>query len=168
MSRLNASGHFDRIARTTVFVLVIVLASAAQAFAGGTPEGVVNSSDGIAIDGYDPVAYFTLGKPTLGESQYSFEWDGAQWYFASQEHLRMFAEEPDRYAPSYGGYCAFAAARNQVADGDPELWTIHGGRLFLNLNDSYHGRFRDDIESNIDKADANWSGLRADLEDATP
>lgn len=134
--------------------------------AAGEHEGAVNTTDGVAIRSYDPVAYFTLGEPTEGSEQYSYEWDGAEWHFASAEHRDRFAEDPEAYAPRYGGYCAYAASQNEVADGDPELWTIHDGRLYLNLNARFQRRFRDDLPGNIASADANWPGLREELEAA--
>ncbi|MFW6313865.1 MAG: YHS domain-containing (seleno)protein [Spirochaetota bacterium] len=94
---------------------VLLLVPAAMSFAGGEHEGVVNTTDGVAIEGYDPVAYLTLGEPTQGSDAYVHEWDGAQWWFASAEHLGMFEADPQRYAPRYGGYCSFAATRNEIA-----------------------------------------------------
>ncbi len=142
----------------------LLMGVAGFAVAGGTPEGVVNTTDGIAIAGYDPVAYFTLGEATEGDPQYSFEWDNAEWHFVSTEHRDMFADDPQRYAPHYGGYCAYAASQSQVQPADPQLWTIHNGRLFLNLNQDFQDQFRADIDTNIQEADRNWPALRAGLE----
>lgn len=156
-----------RAGRRMSLVAAIAMFPVSVAVAGGTPEGVVNASEGIAIGGYDPVAYFELGEPTVGSAAHSFDWDGAEWRFASAEHRDRFSANPERYAPAYGGYCAFAAAENQVAIGDPELWTIHDGRLFLNLNARFQRQFRDDIDANIERADSNWPELRAGLADST-
>lgn len=153
--------------RLMALIVVLALVPVAVAFTGGTPEGVVNSSEGIAIDGYDPVAYFTLGEPTVGSADHALEWDGAEWRFASAEHLELFADDPERYAPGYGGYCAFAASQNRIAIGDPELWTIHEGRLFLNLNERFQRQFREDIAANIELADENWPALRTELAEST-
>ena len=75
----------------------------------------------------------------------------------------MFADDPERYAPKFGGYCAFAASQGQVAEGDPELWTIHDHRLYLNLNERFQRRFREDLPGNIAAAEENWPALRAEL-----
>jgi len=151
------------IGRLCAVAAVLLLVPAAMAFAGGDHEGVINTTDGVAIEGYDPVAYFTLGEPTQGSDVHVHEWDGAQWWFASAEHLEMFASDPERYAPRYGGYCSFAAARNQVATGDPLLWTIEDDRLYLNLNERFQRQFRDDLPGNIAAADENWPALRERL-----
>ena len=148
-------------------VLVLMALPAALAVAGGEHEGVVNATDGVAIGGYDPVAYFADGAPTEGNEAHAYDWDGATWWFTSAEHRELFVAEPERYAPRYGGYCAFAAARNQVAEGDPELWTIHDGRLYLNFNDRTHRQFLADLPNQVEAADANWPALRAELAAST-
>ena len=158
--------RLDRRAAVSVLALALMVLPTAWAVAGGRQEGPVNTTDGVAIRGYDPVAYFTLGEATEGNAEYTFDWDGAEWHFASAEHRDLFAHDPQRYAPQYGGYCAFAAAQNQVADGDPALWTIHDDRLYLNLNTRVERQFRDDLPGNIAAATANWPGLRARLEAA--
>ncbi len=156
----------SRAGRLVLLATLLAILPAAWAFAGGQHEGPVNTTDGIAIQGYDPVAYHTLGEPTEGSSRFSADWDDATWYFISAEHRDLFAKDPERYAPHYGGYCAQAAAQDQVAEGDPEIWTIEGGRLFLNYNNRYQRRFRSDLPGNIASADRNWPGLRAGLIEA--
>ena len=85
----------------------------------------------LAIKGYDPVAYFTDGKPTPGDPQYEHEWDGAVYRFASAEHLDMFKADPERYAPQHGNYCTVAMSRGKKVFADPNSWLIHEGRLYL-------------------------------------
>jgi len=114
---------------------------------------------GVAIEGYDPVAYFTDGKPVEGEKKHSFEWRGATWRFASAEHRDAFAAEPEKYAPVYGGYCAYAVANDSLAGIDPEAWTIHDGRLYLNYSLAIREKWLQDLPGYIAKADANWPGL---------
>ena len=155
------------MAAGAILLTVVALVPAAVAVAGGSHEGAVNTTDGVAIRGYDTVAYFTTGEPARGSEAYVVEWDGAEWRFASAEHRDLFSADPERYAPRYGGHCAYAAARNQIADGDPLLWTIHDGRLYLNLNSSVERRFRESIESEVAAAEANWPALRARLSTTT-
>ena len=128
--------------------------SAAPALAGGwfTP-------DGVAINGTDPVAYFTEGRPVEGSPQHSVEYDGATWHFASAANAEAFRADPARYAPQYGGYCAWAAAQGYLADTHPNAWTIHEGRLYLNANRLIRARWELDIPGFIEKADANWPSL---------
>jgi YHS domain-containing protein len=109
-----------------------------------------------AIRGYDAVAYFTEGKPVKGLDEFSFYYMGAEWKFASRTHLEMFRADPEAYAPQYGGYCAYAVANGDTASAEPELWTIHNGKLYLNYNRSINNRFREDIDSYIKQADQNW------------
>ncbi len=169
---MNQNGGFDAhqvIARFAVRILAVaalLVVPAMAVSASGQHEGVVHTTDGVAIAGYDPVAYFTLGAPTRGRAEFAAEWDGAVWWFSSADHRDRFIADPEEYAPQYGGYCAQAAAQNRVADGNPELWTIEGGRLFLNYNERFQRRFRTDLAGNIAAADRNWPGLRAELGEA--
>ena len=89
------------------------------------------AQDNLAIKGYDPVAYFTDGKPTPGDPQYQLEWDGAVYRFASAEHLDMFKADPERYVPQHGNYCTVAMSRGKKVFADPNSWLIHEGRLYL-------------------------------------
>ena len=100
-----------------------------------TAGGVVSASSftGTAIEGYDPVAYFTEGHPVEGESGFAHDWMDATWYFASAENRDQFAADPDRYAPQYGGYCAWAVARGYTAKIDPEAWKIVDGKRLPQL-----------------------------------
>ena len=109
-----------------------------------------------AVSGYDTVAYFTLGEPTPGSDEFSYEYKGATWKFSSQEHMDMFIAEPEKYEPQYGGYCAYAMARGNRASAEPDLWTIHDDKLYLNLNKRVIERWRGKKEEYIEKADAEW------------
>lgn len=116
---------------------------------------------GVAIDGYDPVAYFTDGKPVEGSKEFAFDWNGATWHFASAAHRDLFAAAPTKYAPQYGGYCAWAVSQGSTADIDPEAWKIEGGRLFLNYSVEVQKKWAADIPGNVALADANWPKLLA-------
>jgi len=110
----------------------------------------------VAIHGVDPVAYFTDGKPVEGSKQFSYEWKGANWLFASAEHRDLFAQDPEKYAPQYGGYCAYAVAKNSTADIEPDAWTIRDGKLYLNYNADIQKKWLEDPDGYIAKADAYW------------
>ncbi|MFN2312513.1 MAG: YHS domain-containing (seleno)protein [Spirochaetia bacterium] len=119
-------------------------------------RGTVNSKKGLAIHGYDPVAYFTQGCALLGDPRYSHTWNGAVWQFASTEHRDLFAADPQRYAPQYGGYCAWAMSKGSVVGIDPHAWHIEDNRLFLNYNARINRRFLKDLPTRIRAADENW------------
>ena len=110
------------------------------------------------IRGYDPVAYFTEGKPMPGKEDITYEWKGAKWMFATAEHRDLFAADPEKYAPQYGGYCAYAASVGWAETIDPEKWTIVDGKLYLNDPSAYE-RWLSDIPNYIAKADKNWKEL---------
>jgi hypothetical protein len=117
----------------------------------------VNSNwRGIAIHGYDAVAYFTDGKAVEGASDFTFAWQGATWRFASAEHQKAFAADPVKYAPQYGGFCAYAVAKNTTADIDPEAFTMVDGKLYLNYDQDIQTTWRKDTKGYIQKADAFW------------
>ena len=114
-----------------------------------------------AVKGYDVVAYFTDGKPVKGVKQFTYEWKGATWFFANAENLAEFMNNPEKYAPQYGGYCAWAVSQGSTADIDPEAWKIVDGKLYLNYDADIQTKWSADIPGNIQKADANWPGLLA-------
>ena len=110
----------------------------------------------VALSGYDAVAYFTVNKPVKGSTNYSTEYNGADWHFTSQTNLDQFKAMPDKYAPQYGGYCAWAVANNDTAKGDPLQWNIHEGKLYLNYNAEIRQKWSSDKSALILKADNNW------------
>ncbi len=116
----------------------------------------------LALEGYDTVAYFTDGKPVKGEKDITLEYKGATWRFASREHLEAFRQDPDAYAPRYGGYCAWAVAQNKEAPGDPRYWKIVDGKLYLNYNRDVQETWEKNIPGFIEDADRNWPGLVKD------
>ena len=120
--------------------------------------------EGLSIDGYDPVSYFSDGEPAVGDSRFRYDWTGTTWQFKSQENLDLFKAEPDRYAPQYGGYCAWAAARNKLAPVNPEIWTIVDGKLYLNRNEKVQKEWEANRERDIELADRYWPELRTGLQ----
>jgi hypothetical protein len=142
-----------------VVVTAIFLSMAVPSLAEAKSE-IYKNWRGIAIKGYDPVAYFKEGKPVKGSNQYELNWRDARWRFASAEHRDLFKANPDNYAPRYGGYCAWAVSQGYTASVDPEnAWTIFEGKLYLNYNVDVKKTWQMDIPGNIKKADANWPGV---------
>lgn len=116
-------------------------------------------ANGIAIRGYDTVAYFTQGQPVEGVSDYAIQWMGATWHFSSQENLDVFVESPESYAPQYGGYCAYGVAQGYLVKIEPDQWTIVDGKLYLNFDKSVQKKWLKDIPGFVSKADASIVGL---------
>jgi YHS domain-containing protein len=113
----------------------------------------------VAIKGYDPVAYFTAGKPVKGDSGFEYKWMNATWRFASAAHRDAFAKEPQKYAPQYGGYCAYGVSQGHAVGIDPDAWKIVGGKLYLNYSKDVQKLWFADIPGFIEKADRNWPKL---------
>ena len=116
----------------------------------------VFSEGGLAIRGYDPVAYFTQDQAVKGVSFYTTDWNGATWQFGSIDNRDAFAATPAAYAPQYGGYCAYAVSKGATAPTDPFAWTVYEGRLYLNFSKDVRTIWQQDIPGNILKANANW------------
>lgn len=129
--------------------------------AGASP--IYKSSSGIAIRGADPVAFFTEKRPVEGKKEFSYQWMGATWQFASAENLALFKAAPEKYAPQFGGHCAWAVSQGYTASIVPEAWEIVDGKLYLNYSLGVKARWSQDIPGNIAKGDANWPGLKAGL-----
>jgi len=110
----------------------------------------------LAVNGYDPVAYFKEGRPIEGTVGYTLEYKGAEWRFVSSENREAFRRNPEQYAPQYGGYCAWAVAQGSTAKGDPQNWRIINDKLYLNYNAEIQTRWERDATKNIRSADQNW------------
>lgn len=121
----------------------------------------VNAEGGVAVRGTDVVAYVTEGRPVAGRVEFTHAWRGADWRFASAANRDRFAAQPERFAPAYGGFCAFAVSEGYTAPIDPAAWRIVDGRLFLNYDRSVQRRWERDIPGRIARADANWPRLSA-------
>lgn len=137
-----------------------VIAMTLAAFSAAAQSSKINVDESnVAINGYDTVAYFTLGKPTKGDAQYEIVWDDVRWRFANAEHREMFLREPERYAPRFGGFCALGMSRGFLSIVDPEAWRIVNGRLFLAYNKKDLETFGGDLDSTIEKAERSWRRL---------
>ena len=117
-------------------------------------------SSGLALKGYDPIAYFTEKKPVPGKAEFTAQHEGATYRFASAANRDAFAAAPAKYTPQYGGYCAFGMAAGYKAPIEPDAWTIVDGKLYLNFNQSVRSRWSSDIPGYIRKADANWPAIQ--------
>jgi YHS domain-containing protein len=149
--------------KKTIFSLLTALALAASGYAGDVAGKslVLKTRDGLAIQGYDPVAYFTDSKAAKGNAKFSSEYDGAKYLFASAEHKSLFDANPAKYAPAYGGYCGYAASINRLSPISPEWFQIEDGKLILQHNKKAFDLFNKELKENVVKADANWPGLVA-------
>lgn len=120
---------------------------------------MVFAPGGVAINGYDPVAYFTVAKPVMGKAKHRVIWKGAEWRFSSAANQAAFESDPRAFAPQYGGYCAYAVSRAYTATTQPDAWRVHKGRLYLNHNQRVRSLWVKDIPGNVTKANANWPGV---------
>jgi YHS domain-containing protein len=144
------------LAACLVAAPVAVIAPAAQA----EPAIYTGVFSDTALQGYDPVAYFTDGAPVKGSKDFTAEYKGATFQFASAANRDAFLADPTAYAPQYGGYCAWAMADGKYAKGDAKHWKIVDGKLYLNYNASISKKWNADIPGFIEKADAEWSDLQ--------
>jgi len=144
-----------RMTRRSFAAAALILALAQPALAG-QPQFFRGAYRGVAINGYDPVAYFADGRAVEGSADITADWQGATWRFSSAQHRDAFLADPEKYAPQYGGYCAFAVARGYTAKTDPDAWSIVDGKLYLNYSQGVRATWSQDIPGNISSANANW------------
>jgi len=147
------------VARSPLLFVAAALATSSIIVAAGGPKAPVNTSSGVALKGYDAVAYATEGKPVRGQAQFQFTWNGAIWRFATAENRDRFGRAPEKYAPQFGGYCAWAVGHGYTADGDPEAWKIVDGRLYLNYSKRVQKKWEEDISGYIAQGQANWPSV---------
>ena len=144
------------MARLIVLTLLSIFAFYASAAEPPVYTGLLSNT---GAGGYDTVAYFEEGKPVKGSSRFATEHLGATWRFSSEENLKQFLANPERYVPAYGGYCAWAVSQGYLAKGDPQHWSIRDGRLFLNYNRAVQTSWLENPDELIVKGDANWPTL---------
>lgn len=114
---------------------------------------------GVAIQGYDPVAFFTEHHPVKGKPEFTGKFNGATYEFASQEHKDLFDKEPGKYEPAFGGYCAYGVSREKLAPVDVEAFQIVDGKLVMQYSKGVRDTFNEDQKGNLTKANQNWPGL---------
>lgn len=139
--------------------LLLALSFASLAAAAAAKDLVNVDRRGLALEGHDPVAFFVDGRPLLGDPAFTASHRGATYRFASREHQALFTADPDRYAPAFGGFCAYALSRGSTAPVEIETWQIFDGRLLLNYNLQVKAKFDVDRAALLARADANWPGL---------
>ena len=113
-------------------------------------------TDGVALRGYDPVAYFASAEPQQGQAQYSYEYKGSKFYFASDANRRAFMAMPEKYAPQFGGYCAFGTAQGYKVSTQPDAFAIVKHKLYLNYDKKVQKIWQQDVPGNIQQAEKNW------------
>lgn len=133
--------------------------SALPAFA--QPIRVATNDSGTAIDGYDTTAYWRAGKPLSGTARHRVEWRGVPWHFAEAEAATLFEVAPQDYAPQFGGFCTRAMSFGKVVNGDPEVWRIYQGKLYLFAKPVGGRKFDEGQDAMIEKAISNWNNLEA-------
>ena len=148
------------------FILAAALAAPVAALAGfyaaspataAKPE--IFAPGGKATRGHDPGPYFAAGKPVAGKPDFTHEWKGATWYFASAANRDRFRQDPERWAPQYGGYCAYGVAQGYAVKIEVDQWSVVDGKLYLNYNRSVQRTWKQDIPGYIRTADKNWPGV---------
>lgn len=142
--------------RVAALISFLILSGAAAA----QKAPIYSDSDG-AIRGYDPVAYFTQARPVKGSREFTHQWNGATWRFMSAENRERFAAAPEKYAPQYGGYCAYGVANGYAVKIEPDAWSVVDGKLYLNYDKRVQASWKSDVPGYIRKADANWPGVLA-------
>jgi hypothetical protein len=144
---------------TRRLLLTVALAAALPVFAQSKSDSINKDGSGVAIKGFDPVAYFTQSKPVKGSPAFSYQWMNSTWRFVSGENRDEFARTPEKYAPQYGGYCAYGVSQGHTAPIDPEAWTIVEGKLYLNYSKGVKKTWSEAIPKHIEEANRNWPGL---------
>ena len=151
MSKKCSFNRFLIASLLTIPLLMQVALAAKPIYSGG--------KDRAAIRGYDPVAYFLVNEAVRGNKEISLQYKGATWFFASEGNRALFEQSPEKYAPQYGGYCAYAIARNNTASSKPEFFIIHNDKLYLNYSKSVYKRWLQDKQGYINEADQNWPSV---------
>ena len=143
----------------TAAVLFSTAAWAAEPAINTLKNSLFGGRTDTAINGYDPVAYFTVGKPVKGQDGFATDWMGAKWKFSSQANLDLFKSNPEKYAPQYGGYCAYGIAKDSLVKVEPDLFTVRDGKLYLNYDADVQSKWAKDPAGYIKEADAKFQAL---------
>ena len=141
---------FSIVVLTTVFVCL-----AACSKSDGVAK-VNRNTEGLAVSGFDAVAYFVAENAVQGDGKYEYVWNGARWLFSSQENMDKFKQNPEAYAPQFGGYCSYAVSRGYTADADPKAWKIVDGKLYLNYNQKAKEEWEKNLQKSIEDGKSNW------------
>ena len=165
-----STATFSKLVRNGASAAVFAVAAIGAGSALADDSVNTGYFGGVAIMGYDTVAYFTEGKAVKGSEEFSYEWLGTPWHFASQKHKDMFISEPAKYAPQYGGYCAgeVAGSGSVTVNIDPEAFKIIDGKLYLVYDEGNAAAFAENADDLVPKADANWPVVQAKLQVEQP
>jgi YHS domain-containing protein len=148
------------LSRSLSFAVLPIFAEllflAGPTWAANKPEIYTGFLSNLAVNGYDPAAYFQKKRPVKGSSRHTLRYQGATWRFSSQTNLEKFRADPAAYGPRYGGYCAWAVSQGSTAKGDPMYWRIVDGKLYLNYDASVQARWEKDVPGFIEKSEHNW------------
>jgi len=147
------------LALGSIALLFSAATRAAQPPINTLKNSVFGGRTDTAINGYDSVAYFTEGKPLQGRDELAYEWMGAKWKFSSQANLDLFKANPEKYAPQYGGYCAYGVAEGALVKVEPDQFTVRDGKLYLNYDADVQAKWRKDPAGYIKAADARFPTL---------
>jgi len=139
----------NRFFRLIAIAAVSLMSTAALA-------GDFFETDGVALHGYDPIAYFVAAEPQKGQAQYSYEYKGSKFYFANEANRHAFMEAPEKYAPQFGGYCAYGTSQGYKVSTQPDAFAIVKDKLYLNYNKKVQGIWQQDVPGNIERAEKNW------------
>ena len=123
-------------------------------------EAEIYSSGGQALKGFDPVAYFKTAKPVKGKKEFSYQWKNATWLFSTKENLKDFIQDPEKYSPQYGGYCAYGASQGHKAPVDPKTWAVINNKLYFNYNPEVQKLWNKDKENLIIVANKKWEKIK--------
>lgn len=154
---------FKTLAISAAMALAVLGGVASEAFAAAeinVAPGRTLKGPGVAVHGYDPVAYFTKQRPVQGSAEFSVVYGGATYRFANARHMKTFKANPAKYVPAFGGFCAYGVAVGAKFDGDPRYWKIVDGKLYLNLNKQIQKIWLKDVPGNIKKAEKAWTKIK--------
>jgi len=149
-----------------IYLIVILVALTSGAILTSTCsrtsgfEAIDTTGDGMALRGYDAVAYFTIEKAVQGSPKYEFFWNGAKWLFSNAANLEKFKENPESYAPQFGGHCSYAVSQGYTAEGDPNEWKIVDGKLYLNYDHEAKEAWEKEQEKLIEQGKKNWASFQ--------
>lgn len=148
-----------RASACAAVILAAVTAWPQHAAQARSPEIYTGILSATAVGGYDPVAYFTEGRPVEGKRDITWTWKGVTWRFASERSRDAFKAAPETFAPQYGGHCAWAVSQGYTAKGDPKYWKVVNGKLYLNYNAQVQRDWERDVAGHIGKGDKNWPAV---------
>ncbi len=143
-----------------IFIFFISIAGLVACTRTESPLAFNTDDDGVALRGFDAVAYFAVDNAVKGNPKYEFAWNGAKWLFSSEENMKKFQTNPEAYAPQFGGYCSYAVSKGYTADGDPNAWKVVDGKLYLNYDPEVKKLWEQEQSERIKQGEKNWSQFK--------